>query len=150
MFRWMGGSEGRPAQEQGSPPPPTPQPNTTMPQTHSQMGSGASSSTTSAAAYPVQVVPATGGPNASSEMIRVTFPSGAPLGIGLIQKEGKVIVDLVQPTSAAASVPLNSTIKEINGTSCEGKGMKEVMAMIADAKSAGQVNATFVVELDGV
>ena len=58
------------------------------------------------------------------EEMRITFPSGTPLGIGLIQKDGKVIVDLVQPTSAAAAVPVNSTIKEINGTSCEGKGMK--------------------------
>ena len=33
------------------------------------------------------------------------------------------------------------------GASCEGKGMKEVMAMIVDAKSAGEVNATFLVEL---
>ena len=70
MFRWMGGSEGRPAQEQGSPPPPTPQPNTTMPQPQSQieMGSGASSSTTSAAAYRLQA-PAMGGPNVSNELV---------------------------------------------------------------------------------
>ena len=158
MFRWMGGSEGRPAQEQGSPPPPTPQPNTTMPQPQSQIemgsgastsaaaypaemeaairmlseeeaskraasqdtareeeelqlglalsaleaegdGAGASSSTTSAAAYPVQV-PAMGGPNVSNEM-RVTFPSGAPLGVGLLQKDGEVVVDDVQRTSLA-------------------------------------------------
>ena len=101
MFRWMGGSEGRPAQEQGSPPPPTPQPNTTMPQPQSQieMGSGASSSTTSAAAYPVQV-PAMGGPNISNEL-HVTFPSGAPLGVGLLQKDGEVVVDDVQRTSLA-------------------------------------------------
>ena len=147
MFRWMGGSKGRPAQEQGSPPPPTPQPNTTMPQTQSQieMGSGAS---TSAAAYPAQV-PAMGAPNVSNE-IRVTFPSGAPLGVGLIRKDGKVIVDLVQPTSAAAAVPVGATIQDVNGASCEGKGMKEVMAMIVDAKSAGEVTATFLVELAGV
>ena len=80
------------------------------------------------------------------EEMYITFPSGAPLGVGLIQKDGKVIVDLVQPTSAAAAVPINSPLKEINGTSCEGKGMKEVMAMIASAKSAGQVIATFLVE----
>ena len=99
MFRWMGGSEGRPAQEQGSPPPPTPQPNTTMPQTQIEMGSGAS---TSAAAYPAQV-PATGGPNVSNEM-RVTFPSGAPLGVGLLQRDGEVVVDDVQRTSLAEMV----------------------------------------------
>ena len=62
--------------------------------------------------------------------MRITFPLGAPLGVGLIQKDGKVVVDLVQPTSAAAAVPVGATIKEINGASCEGKGMKEVMAMI--------------------
>ena len=83
---------------------------------------------------------------ANSFEMRITFPSGAPLGVGLIRKDGKVIVDLVQPTSAAAAVPINSPLKEINGTSCEGKGMKEVMAMIASAKSAGQVIATFLVE----
>ena len=82
--------------------------------------------------------------------MRITFPSGAPLGVGLIQKDGKVVVDLVQPTSAAAAVPVGATIKEINGASCEGKGMKEVMAMIVDAKSAGEVTATFLVELAGV
>ena len=143
MFRWMGDSKGRPAQEQGSPPPTTPQPNTAMPQTQSQieMGSGAS---TSAAAYPAQV-PATGGPNVSNE-IRVTFPSGAPLGVGLVEKDGEVVVDSVQPTSAAAAVPVGSTVKEINGVNCEGKPIKEVMAMIANAKAAGQVTATFLVE----
>ena len=40
MFRWLGDSKGRPAQEQGSPPPPTPQPNTTIPQPQSQIASG--------------------------------------------------------------------------------------------------------------
>ena len=84
------------------------------------------------------------------EEMHITFPLGAPLGVGLIQKDGKVIVDLVQPTSAAAAVPVGATIKEINSASCEGKGMKEVMAMIVDAKSAGEVNATFLVELAGV
>ena len=84
------------------------------------------------------------------EEMRITFPSGAPLGVGLIQKDGKVVVDLVQPTSAAAAVPVGATIQEINGTSCDGKGMKEVMAMIVDAKSAGEVNATFLVELAGL
>ena len=84
------------------------------------------------------------------EEMRITFPLGAPLGVGLIQKDGKVVVDLVQPTSAAAAVPVGATIKEINGTSCEGNGMKEVMAMIAEAKSAGQMTATFLVELDSV
>ena len=111
----------------GSPPPPTPQPNTTTLQTHSQieMGSGASSSTTSAAAHPVQVVPATGGPNVSNE-IRVTFPSGAPLGVGLIQRGGEVVVDYVQPTSAAAaaSVPVGAIIDDVCGVSCEGKSMR--------------------------
>ena len=84
-----------------------------------------------------------------SEM-RITFPSGAPLGVGLTQKDGKVTVDLVQPTSAAAAVPVGATIQDVNGASCEGKGMKEVMAMIVDAKSAGEVTATFLVELAGV
>ena len=82
---------------------------------------------------------------ARSEM-RITFPSGAPLGVGLTQKDGKVTVDLVQPTSAAAAVPVGSTVKEINGVNCEGKPIKEVMAMIANAKAAGQVTATFLVE----
>ena len=82
------------------------------------------------------------------EEMRITFPLGAPLGVGLIQKDGKVVVDLVQPTSAAAAVPVGATIQDVNGASCEGKGMKEVMAMIVDAKSAGEVNATFLVELD--
>ena len=84
------------------------------------------------------------------EEMRITFPLGAPLGVGLIQKDGKVVVDLVQPTSAAAAVPVGATIQEINGTSCEVKGMKEVMAMIVDVKSAGEVTATFLVELAGV
>ena len=82
------------------------------------------------------------------EEMYITFPSGAPLGVGLIQKDGKVVVDLVQPTSAAAAVPVGATIQDVSGASCEGKGMKEVMAMIVDAKSAGEVNATFLVELD--
>ena len=59
---------------------------------------------------------------------------------------GKVTVELVQPTSAAAAVPVGSTVKEINGVNCEGKPIKEVMAMIANAKAAGQVTATFLVE----
>ena len=102
------------------------------------MGSGAS---TSAAAYPAQV-PATGGPNVSNEM-RVTFP---PLGVGLVEKDGEVVVDSVQPTSAAAAVPISATIASINDMSCEGKSMDDVVAMIGSAKSAGQVTATFLVE----
>ena len=130
MFRWMGDSKGRPAQEQGPPPPPTPQPNTTMPQTQRQieMGSGAS---TGAAAYLAQV-PATGGPNVSNE-IRVTFPSGAPLGVGLVEKDGEVVVDSVQPTSAAAAVPIGAIIQDVSGASCKGKSMREVMMMLARA-----------------
>ena len=41
-----------------------------------------------------------GGPNVSNE-IRVTFPSGAPLGVGLLQKDGEVVVDDVQRASLA-------------------------------------------------
>ena len=79
--------------------------------------------------------------------MRITFPSGAPLGVGLVQNPaGKVVVDSVQPTSAAAAVPIGATIASINDTSCEGKSMDDVVAMIGSAKSAGQVTATFLVE----
>ena len=81
------------------------------------------------------------------EQMRITFPSGAPLGVGLVQNPaGKVVVDSVQPTSAAAAVPISATIASINDTSCEGKSMDDVLAMIVSAKSAGQVTATFLVE----
>ena len=80
------------------------------------------------------------------EQMRITFPSGAPLGVGLIQKDGKVVVEVVQPTSAAVAVPIGSTIQDVSGASCEGKTIHDVLAMIANAKSAGQVTATFQVE----
>ena len=102
-----------------------------QPQSQIEMGSGASSSTTSAVADPAQA-PAMGGPNVSNEM-RVTFPSGAPLGVVLVQKGGEVVVDSVQPTSAAAAVPIGAIIQDVSGASCEGKSMREVMMMLARA-----------------
>ena len=74
-----------------------------------------------------------GASNVSSEM-RITFPPGEVLGVYFLQKDGKVVVDEVQPTSAAAAVPIGATIQDVSGLSCEGKGMKEVMSMIAKAK----------------
>ena len=133
-------------QPRSRPAPTTPQrANTNIPQPQSQI---ASSSTTSAATDPVQVavgipststaaypaqVPTMGASNVSSEM-RITFPPGEVLGVYFLQKDGKVVVDEVQPTSAAAAVPIGATIQDVSGLSCEGKGMKEVMSMIAKAK----------------
>ena len=88
-------------------------------------------------------------PQMSKEM-RITFESGKPLGIGLQTvltgpKAGTVLLSSVAPSSAAAAVPIDATVKEINGLSLAGKTKDEVLAAIVHAKSDGPVTLTFLV-----
>ena len=77
-------------------------------------------------------------------MQSIEFSANGPLGITLKQMEnGTVEMSGVEPSSAAAAVPIGSTVEAINGTSCAGKSKDEVMVMIIDAKSAGPVTVTF-------
>ena len=76
-------------------------------------------------------------------ILTITFPNNAPLGIGLKEDGDKVFVSSVEPTSAAAAVPIGSTIKEINGMSLAGKSRDEVLAMVIDAKASGPIVAIF-------
>ena len=65
------------------------------------------------------------------------------LGIGLVQLGDSVGISSVAPTSAAAAVPLFSTLTAINGKSCAGKSKDEVLAAIGMAKAAGPFTVAF-------
>ena len=81
----------------------------------------------------------------NKKSVKVTFPSSAPLGIGLKQKDGHVFLSSVEAHSPArGKVNIGAIVKEINGKSVEGKSKDEVLVAVVDAKSArGPIVATF-------
>ena len=73
----------------------------------------------------------------------VLFDGVSALGIGLVQQGDSVGISSVEPTSAAAAVPLFSKVTAINGKSCAGKRKGEVLAAIGMAKAAGAFTVAF-------
>ena len=91
-----------------------------------------------AVAQPVaQPPPVVAGLPTQSTGKTIYFESSQPLGIGLKQEGGAVVVSNVEKASAACDVPLGTQILAVSGESCAGKTKAAVVEMVKVAKANG-------------
>ena len=73
----------------------------------------------------------------------INFNVGAPLGIGLKNKNGVVVVESVEPTSAAAAVTPGAQLTAVNDEDVRKLDKAAIIKVVTAAKAKGHLTITF-------